>query len=70
MSASGLTAYCFKSQTWDNDYYYAVAKPLYTDNKISQIHLTKKDVTDIYISFDQNKIDEANRRVIDYLNKN
>jgi integrase len=30
----------------------------------------KKDVTDIYISFDQNKIDEANRRVIDYLNKN
>lgn len=30
----------------------------------------KKDVTDIYIFFDQNKIDEANRRVIDYLNKN
>lgn len=30
----------------------------------------KKDVTDIYISFDQKKIDEANRRVIDYLNKN
>lgn len=30
----------------------------------------KKDVTEIYISFDQNKIDEANRRVIDYLNKN
>ena len=29
----------------------------------------KKDVTDIYISFDQNKIDEANRRVIDYLNE-
>lgn len=40
MSASGLTAYCFKGQTWDNDYYYAVATPLYTDNKISQIHLT------------------------------
>ena len=30
----------------------------------------KKDVTDIYIFFDQNKIDEANRRVIDYLNQN
>lgn len=30
----------------------------------------KKDVTDIYISFDQKKIDEANRRVIDYLNQN
>lgn len=29
----------------------------------------KKDVTDIYISFDQKKIDEANRRVIDYLNE-
>lgn len=25
-------------------------------------------VTDIYINFDQKKIDEANRKVIDYLN--
>ena len=27
------------------------------------------DVTDIYINFDQTKVDKANRRVIDYLNE-
>jgi integrase len=63
VGVTGLTSYVFR-HTWAT---IAARLDLPKETISKALGHGRKSVTDIYIDFDQSKVDEANRKVIDYV---